>query len=264
MNQGMEVIKASIVGIVQGLTEFLPVSSSGHMVIIQHLLGIDEKGISIEILSHLATALVVILFLRKTIWGIINSLHFYIRGRKSIEPDSNLRLLLLLIVASIPAAVVGISLKAEIENLFEAYRITSFMLIVTGCFLLVCFFSRPKRVLIRMSDALVIGLAQAAAIVPGISRSGLTIGTALLLGIERSKAFEFSILLSLPAILGASLIDAVWGASYSQSAAVAAAVAFFSGYFGLKWLRRWVIQAYFPYFSLYVIPVGILMVILLG
>ncbi len=264
MNQVAEFIKACLVGLVQGLTEFLPVSSSGHMVIIQAFLGIDEKGISVEILSHLATSLVVIIFLRRRIWEMIRSLYFYFRRQGNIGSDSNLRMILLLIFGSIPAGIVGISLKTRIESLFESPRTSCLMLILTGCFLLATLPAKPRRASIGVVDALLIGLAQAVAIIPGISRSGLTIGTALLLGIERREAFEFSVLLSLPAILGAGLIDALAGATYSRAAVIAALFAFFFGYLGLRWLRRMVIRAHFHYFSLYLIPIGILTAIMLG
>jgi len=138
------------------------------------------------------------------------------------------------------------------------------MLILTGCFLLTTLLAKPRKTSIGVVDALLIGLAQAVAIVPGISRSGLTIGTALLLGIERREAFEFSVLLSLPAILGAGLIDALADATYSRTAVISALFAFFFGYLGLKWLRRLVIHARLPYFSFYLIPVGIVTAILLG
>lgn len=262
MNQFENLIKASIVGMVQGLTEFLPISSSGHLVIIQRLLGIDEAGISVEILTHVATALAVILFLRKRIMAIVRSLYVYASRSKEVD-NKDLRTLALVLVGSIPAGIVGVVFRSKIENLFDRPVFTALMLVVTGCFLLTCFLASPKRARMGFADALIVGLAQAIAVVPGISRSGLTIGASLLIGIERSEAFEFSMLLSLPAILGAGLIDVAKGFSYSASAVVAALFALGFGCLGLVWLRKWVVQDFFPYFSFYVIPVGIAMAILL-
>lgn len=195
-------IDLAIYGVVQGLTEFLPVSSSGHLVISQELLGYKPEGIVLEITLHLATLLAVLVFYWKRIIDII------FRNR---DKWGWLLFIAKILVATVPAAVVGLFLKDRIETLFEGFRMVGFALLFTSLVLASTLLARNKgKTLaeIGFGAALLIGCAQAIAIVPGISRSGMTIAMALWLGVVSEDAAAFSFILSIPAIAGAGLLTA--------------------------------------------------------
>lgn len=261
---GSQVLKALVIAAVQGMTEFLPVSSSGHMVIVKHILGLEEAGITIEIITHLATALAVIIFMRRRIVELINSLVLCLRGRLRYT-DQDVALVAKLVLASIPAAALGFTVRSRVEALFSDPRLASVMLILTGCYLLVCGFVRKRGRVLGYREALIIGLAQGVAIVPGISRSGLTVGAALLLGMGATEAFEFSLLLSLPAVIGAGLLELVSGSLSASHDVILVSflTAFGLGYLAINLLLRSIIKHRFHAFGYYLIPVGILVLILL-
>ncbi|MCK5914923.1 MAG: undecaprenyl-diphosphate phosphatase [Deltaproteobacteria bacterium] len=201
----MSIINAIILGIIQGLTEFLPVSSSGHLVIAEHLLpGWHQTGIVFEILLHLATLLAVIIFFRRDIFSLIKSLY-----TKGPEATSQRRLLMLLILATIPTGIIGLAGKKFFVSLFDRLDVVGVMLLVTAGFLWLA--ERPKIYRTkgwgRIRDAVLIGITQGLAIIPGISRSGSTIAVAMMLGIKPERAARFSFLLSIPAISGAALLN---------------------------------------------------------
>ena len=197
----MSLWEAAVLGAVQGLTEFLPVSSSGHLVIGQRVLGIDMPGVVFEVGVHLATAISILFAYRSRLGKLFSgALH---RDTKVI------RYLTLLAVASIPTAILGILGRNFFESLFEIPTMVGVALLVTGCVLWT-----SQRVLASAKDpipswggALLIGFAQAVAIVPGISRSGASVVAALWLGIEAREAAAFSFLMAVPAIIGAALIQ---------------------------------------------------------
>ncbi len=201
----MSVINAIILGIIQGLTEFLPVSSSGHLVIAEHLLpGWQQTGIVFEVLLHLATLLAVIIFFRRDLFLLFKSLY-----TKSFEASQQRRLLLLLILATIPTGIIGLAGKKIFISLFDRLDVVGVMLLVTALLLWLAEIPREfkKEGWGRISDAVLIGITQGLAIIPGISRSGSTISVAMMLGIEPEKAARFSFLLSIPAISGAALLN---------------------------------------------------------
>lgn len=233
----MEIWQAIILGLLQGLTEFLPVSSSGHLVIVQDFLGVIRTGVTFDIAVHLGTALAVAYYFRDQLWGMAR----------------NFRLLALLVVASIPAAVFGFAFQDFLEGLFSQVVAVGFALLVTGTILwLAETYSRQDKAAKNMEqisykDALIIGLGQAVAIIPGISRSGSTIATALLRNVNRESAAEFSFLMSLPVILGAAFLELIDLGSTASSLPVVPILvglgtAFFSGlaaiYFLLTIIRR--------------------------
>ncbi len=186
-------IKYIFLGILQGLTEFLPVSSSGHLVIAQKLLGINSNQLAISVALHFGTLLAIIIFFWKDILGVLK----------------NFRLLGLILIVTIITGIIGLSGKDFFENLFSNPKAVAIAWIFTGLILIA---TKNLRQLdknkIGAKDAIIVGLAQGLAIIPGISRSGITISTLFFRKIQRSLAFSFSFLVSIPVILGAGLLEA--------------------------------------------------------
>ncbi len=205
--------QAIILGIVQGLTEFLPVSSSGHLVLFQHLFGLEGEILVFDILLHFATLLAVIVVFRHKIaellLGAITDIGQRSPGESVVSAASqskNIRYIMAIVIGTVPAVVLGLSFKDLFESLFSSIFPVLIALTVTGLILLATFFRRPGDKDVGVGNGFLIGMAQACAIIPGISRSGSTISAALFLGVRRSDAGEFSFLLSLPAICGAVLL----------------------------------------------------------
>jgi undecaprenyl-diphosphatase len=210
--------EAIILGIIQGLTEPLPVSSSAHLVIIPALIpGFHQPSIFFDVVLHLGTLVAVVFFLRKDIAGIIASLlpetglRSLLPGVTGEERITNRRLALLIIVATFLTGVIGILFKDRIERLFESVETTAVMLCITGILLFLS--DRVKKAereknAMNLTDGIVIGLVQAVALIPGITRSGSTITFGIFRGLERKTAAKFSFLLSIPAIAGAAVLKA--------------------------------------------------------
>ena len=209
----MTTIEAILLGIIQGLTEFLPVSSSGHLVLFQHLFGLKEPELLFDICLHVGTLMAVLIVFYREILEIIMALlqvpsRVKQAGglRRLAEVDPSIRMAMLIVVGSIPTALIGLVFKNMTDNLFGSTTIVGCMLLVTGTLL---WFTRRIRGRGRQAekalvkDALIIGTVQGLAILPGISRSGSTISTALFLGLDRKMAGRYSFLLSIPAIVGA-------------------------------------------------------------
>ncbi|RKZ23107.1 UDP-diphosphatase [bacterium] len=226
-----------LLGVLQGLTEFLPVSSSGHLVFFKHLLGLGEQDVTLEVMLHLATLLAILVFF----WKRIPS---YLKGKK----------IMLIILGSVPAGIVGVFFKDKIEALFT-HQLLPLTFFTTAVFLLLSDRRRGERE-IGIKEALFIGIAQAFAILPGISRSGFTIGTALLLGVNRDEAFEFSFFLSIPAVLGAGILEAK--EIRGEFLPLPFLCAFLSGIFALWILRRAVLRRRLLFFSLYLFGLALL------
>lgn len=198
----MNLLDAILLGLVQGLTEFLPVSSSGHLVIGQTLLGVDSPGVAFEVVLHVATLLSVIIVYRARLWQLLVGAA---RGQRDA-----LVFVGLLVLATIPAGLVGVFLEDAIEGAFGLPAITGFMLLVTGILLWSTRTRRPAADVQRPTARLAVGIgvAQAFAILPGISRSGATITAGMWGRLPGERAAEFSFLLSIPAIAGAALLQA--------------------------------------------------------
>jgi undecaprenyl-diphosphatase len=197
----MTYLDAVILGLLQGLTEFLPVSSSGHLVLAQSLLGVKQPGIAFEVLVHLGSLLAVLIFFRRTLVRMLQSIF----DKRLSRERSTIGYLAL---GTLPAAVLGILLEDFFAAAFSRPLYAAIMLFVTGGILLSTRFATNRHQGFTWRRALVVGLAQAAAIMPGISRSGATISAGLHAGIEPSKAAEFSFLLAIPVIGGAALLKA--------------------------------------------------------
>ena len=195
---------ALLLGVLQGLTEFLPVSSSGHLVLGQSILGLKEPELFFDVLLHVGTLAAVLVFYGKDLWRIARGWVSYLVGGDSDEGAA--RTGWLLILGSVPAGIVGVLLGGLVEQMFASPKLAAFALLVTGGILCL---SEPgegagrEEAQMTAKDALIIGVFQAFAIIPGISRSGATIAAALMRGVAREQAARFSFLLSVPAILGA-------------------------------------------------------------
>lgn len=250
----MSIIQSIISGVVQGLTEFFPISSSGHLVMLHAIFGVKEPQLAFDVFLHLGTVLSVIVFFRKDI------MHLLTADRKTLA---------LLVIASIPTFVIAILFKDFIESAFALPSLVALMLIVTG-FLLLAASYVEKRLTIKREPSIlksiIIGIAQGVAIIPGISRSGSTIATGMFIGMEKSAAVRFSFLLSIPAILGASVFKArsiiheIIGRD-SLHFVIGGAAAAIAGFFAIAVLLKMVQNNKFYLFGIYCIVVGVVSVL---
>jgi undecaprenyl-diphosphatase len=247
-------------GIVQGLTEFLPISSSGHLVLGQKLLGLTEPELLFDVVVHVGTLIAVAAYFYKDILMILRGL-----WARDDEGRKGRHFILLLMVGSVPAALAGFLLKDTFESLFGSTLAVGFALILTGVFLLLTRLAPSGGIRLRncgAGRAFLVGAAQALAITPGISRSGSTIACGLLLGLERSFAARLSFMLSIPAILGALLLQLL---SLDQAQAVeisplimGGAASALSGYAALVVLLKIVHQGRLHIFAPYCFLIGVL------
>ena len=194
-------LDAAILGLIQGLTEFLPVSSSGHLVLAQAILDVKQPGVSFEIVVHAGSLLAILIYFRARLWKLMSSL--FNRGLVSDR-----KVVGYLILATIPAGVIGVLLEDFFAEAFAQPVYAGWMLIVTAVILLSTRWATRRMRELTWSPALIMGFAQALAILPGISRSGSTISAGLHAGIKPSEAAEFSFLLAIPAVGGATLLKA--------------------------------------------------------
>jgi undecaprenyl-diphosphatase len=202
----MDSLQAVILGLVQGITEFLPISSSGHLVLVPWALGWGEPGLLFDTVLHWGTLVAVVVYFWDDLWSLVRAWVDSIARRKVDTPQAWLAWLVLL--GTLPAAIIGFLLNDFFESLFSAPVAVAAFLVGTGLILAAAetFYDRIRKVdTLRLGDALVVGLAQAAAIAPGLSRSGLTITAGIFRGLGREAAARFSFLLSVPIILGAGL-----------------------------------------------------------
>lgn len=200
-------MKAIILGILQGLTEFLPVSSSGHLVIASELLNFREQGVVFDVFLHLGTLLAVIFVFRVDIWAMIRAPFQILRGNRQPAVLHYGRWDLYVIIATLPAVVVGLFFKDAIELLFASTLVAYFMLLITGSLMIATRYLPERDEPVTGLRSLVVGCAQACAILPGLSRSGSTIFAGMAMGIAREKIARFSFIMSIPAILGAAVLQ---------------------------------------------------------
>jgi undecaprenyl-diphosphatase len=253
-----------LLAVVQGLTEFLPVSSSGHLVILHHLIGFSEGDVFLDVVLHMGTLLAVLVV-------------YWREVRRLLTFDASaVQYLVALVVGTLPAVVIGLLLKDPIESLFGNPRAAAGALVFTGLILLSTRHTDSKvrnlpggwhPVAPPLHKALLIGCAQALAIMPGISRSGSTIAASLWLGLARDEAARFSFLLSVPAIAGALVLQLFSGVGESEAGGLAlllgAGVAFLVGLFAIRLTALMVVQKHFWKFAFYVIPLGLIAFFLL-
>ncbi|MBQ3976009.1 MAG: undecaprenyl-diphosphate phosphatase [Bacteroidales bacterium] len=254
--------QALILGLVQGLTEFLPVSSSGHLVIFRELLGAEAPSdLVFEITVHVATALATIVVFRKQILDLL-------QGLFKFKYNEQTDFIAKLVVSMIPVAIVGFFFKDKVEELFSSLLVVGCALMVTALLLFLSdrVKARKEGKEITFGQALVMGLGQAVAVIPGLSRSGTTISAGLLSGASRNKVAEFSFLMVLVPILGEAFLDLVGGDLATSSISIAPLVlgflaAFFSGLFACKAMIALVKKAGLKWFALYCAIVGLIVII---
>jgi undecaprenyl-diphosphatase len=258
-----EVIRAVILGVIQGLTEFLPVSSSGHLELAKFFLGdtsVGEESLLMTVMLHAATALGTLVVFRREVLDILRGLFQFKWNEQTIYS-------LKIILSMIPAAVVGLLLEEQIEGLFnQRILLVAGMLVITGLLLFLADRAKHTDKSVSYTNAFVIGIAQAIAILPGISRSGATISTSVLLGIDRERAARFSFLMVVPLILGKMAKDLMDGelsaASVDMLPLMAGFVAaFFTGILACVWMINLVKNSKLTYFSIYCFIVATLAVI---
>ena len=258
----MSWLEALILGMIQGLTEYLPVSSSGHLAIGSALFGIQgEDNLTFSIVVHVATVLSTLVILWKEVDWIF-------RGLFKFQMNDETKYVINIIISMIPIGIVGLFFKDKVEEIFgSGLVIVGLMLLVTASLLAFSYYAKPRtKEHISMKDAFIIGLAQACAVLPGLSRSGSTIATGLLLGDKKEKLAQFSFLMVIPPILGEALLDGmkiVKGAAEANAevSLVALIVGFLSAFvFGCiacKWMIDIVKKGKLIYFAIYCAFVGI-------
>ncbi|MEN8198724.1 MAG: undecaprenyl-diphosphate phosphatase [Thermodesulfobacteriota bacterium] len=263
----MEILKAIILGVVQGLTEFLPISSSGHLVLVSKWLNFHEQGLAFDVFVHFGTLFSVCIVFRHEILAMLKAPLAVFQGRADEELTKYWRWDIYVVVATLPAVVVGLLLKDSIEGIFSNILLVYCMLLVTGIIMTITPHLKERAVNINCPRAFLIGCAQAMAILPGISRSGSTIFTGMLLGVNREVVARFSFIMSIPAILGAVILqsrDLIANPPAPESlltigaGTVAAAI---SGYFAiillLNVIRKNKLQ-YFGYYCLALASAGLI------
>jgi len=247
----MNFFQAIILGIIQGITEWLPISSSGHLVLAEKILGV-EQSIEFSVALHLASLIVVLFVFRKEILEIIKG---FFRGEKE-----KLEYVLKLFLASIPIGVVGYFLSDFIKVLFTDLKTVGFGLIFTSVILFLSRYPKEKTGKIDYLTSIMMGISQAFAILPGISRSGLTISSGMIMGKERKNVAVFAFLMFIPAIIGAGLYEAqnIIKITNISALIVGAIVAFIVGVISLKLLIKIIENNKFIYFSIYCLVVGLI------
>ncbi|MEC3906594.1 undecaprenyl-diphosphate phosphatase [Tamlana sp. 2201CG12-4] len=259
----MEIIDAIILGIIQGLTEFLPVSSSGHLELGKAILGdqsVPEESLIFTVVLHFATALSTIVVFRKDILELI-------KGALKFKWSEDLQFITKIAISMIPAIIVGLFFEKQLEQLFGGnILLVGFMLLITAILLFFADKAKNTNKKVSFQNAFVIGISQAIAMLPGISRSGATISTSVLLGNDKTKAARFSFLMVVPLIFGKIAKDILSGdlsydSSNFTSLSIGFIAAFVSGLFACTWMISLVRKSKLTYFAIYCAIVGIIAVI---
>ena len=259
----MNIIDSIILGIIQGLTEFLPVSSSGHLELGKAILGdnsVPEESLLFTVVLHFATALSTIVVFRKDIWGLI-------KGVLKFQWNDDLQFISKIALSMTPAVVVGLFFEEQLEALFGGnILLVGCMLLITAVLLFLADKAKNTNKKVSYSNAFVIGISQAIAMLPGISRSGATISTSVLLGNDKTKAARFSFLMVIPLIFGKIAKDILGGeltydAQNFTSLTVGFIAAFIAGLFACTWMIALVKRSKLTYFAVYCAIVGVIAII---
>ena len=261
----MDWLQALILGIIQGLTEYLPVSSSGHLAIGSYLFGLqDSDNLMFTVLVHVATVLSTFVIL----WSEID---WILKGLFKFKMNDETKYFINILISMIPVGIVGVFFKDYVEEVFgSGLLIVGIMLLVTAALLTFSYYAKPRiKQNISWKDALIIGIAQACAVMPGLSRSGSTIATGLLLGNKKESLAQFSFLMVIPPILGEALLDVmkmtkgedVFGSISTLPLMVGFLAAFISGCIACKWMISIVKRGKLIYFGIYCAIVGVVTII---
>ncbi len=268
----MDWLQALILGLVQGLTEYLPVSSSGHLELGKALLGVDDGGLTFDIVVHVATVLATLVVLwREIVW--------LVKGVLRWSWNAETRYALAIVVSMVPVGIVGVCFKDYVEAIYsgQVVRVVGCCLVVTAALLALTHFfpqgfRRQRAEHVSLVNAFLIGIAQACAVLPGLSRSGSTIATGLLLGVDRRQMAQFSFLMVIPPVLGEALLDckelfssvatAETAALPAVSLVVGFLAAFVAGCFACRWMIALVKRCQLLWFALYCLVVGIAALVL--
>ncbi|MDA0566697.1 undecaprenyl-diphosphate phosphatase [Streptomonospora sp. S1-112] len=266
----MSIFEAIVLGLIQGLTEFLPISSSGHLRVFSAFFGWPDPGAAFTAVSQIGTELAVILYFRKRIWAIISTWTRSLVNRE-LRRDINARMGWYVIIGTIPIGVLGLTLEDYIESVFRDLRLIALTLIVFGVILgAVDRYTRKHRELsdLTVGRGLIFGLFQTLALIPGVSRSGATVTGGMLLGFKRADAAEYAFLLALPAVFASGLyqLTDIGGDEYAGWTAtiVGTVVAFAVGYAVIAWLMRFISTHSFMPFVYYRIALGVLILTLVS
>ncbi|MDE3743005.1 undecaprenyl-diphosphate phosphatase [Maribacter polysaccharolyticus] len=256
----METFDAIILGIIQGLTEFLPVSSSGHLELGKAILGdhsVPEESLLFTVVLHFATALSTIVVFRKDVWEIISGLFQF-------KYNEETRFSLKIIISMLPAVAIGLFFEDQLEAFFGGdIRFVGFMLLVTAVLLYFADRAKDTNKKVSYNNAFLVGISQAIAMLPGISRSGATISTSVLLGVDKTKAARFSFLMVVPLIIGKMAKDVLSGELSFESENIFAmgagfGAAFIAGLAACTWMIQIVKQSKLTYFAIYCLIVGLI------
>ena len=270
----MTILDATLLGLLQGIAEFLPVSSSGHLAVAKRLFGLSEVPLLFDVVLHVATLAAVVLFFRKRIGAILVSLYRWVLRRADASDSGNLGLSVAVIAGTVCTGVIGVLLGKLVGE--GSLRLISSCFIATAVLLVVSERIVRRRALAQATDTvedrkgrlglregIFVGIAQGIGVLPGMSRSGITISASLVAGVDRQEAGEFSFLLSIPAILGAFILefkdaDTLMTNVDPLALAVGCAVAFVSGFFALHFLLRLIKGGKLSWFAIYLVPLGIM------
>jgi len=255
----MSILQALILGIIQGLTEFLPVSSSGHLELVKFLFGdesLPHESLTFTVVLHFATALSTLLVFRKEVAEIIKGLFQFKWNEEFIFS-------LKIIISMLPAVLVGLLFEEQLEALFSGkIMLVGFMLLVTAALLFLADSAKNTDKNVSYTNAFIIGISQAIAMLPGISRSGATISTSVLLGVDRDRAARFSFLMVVPLIFGKVAKDMMGGEISFESSQIATLSigfigAFIAGLLACTWMIKLVKNAKLSYFAVYCLVIGL-------
>ncbi len=268
----MEIYKAVILGIIQGLTEFLPISSSGHLVLFQQLFGLNEPDLFFDISLHIGTLFAVLIVFRNEIIQLLMWIFNFLRGKYTFmqaKKSDDFNFIIMLLCGSVPTAIIGLMINKYADIFYSSILLVGFMLIITGIIL-----QRTKNIKAGVTDdkskrtlknAFIIGTIQGFAVIPGISRSGSTIATALFLGMSKKFAARYSFLLSVIAIVGAeflTILKSTGNHSFTEPYILYGITAsFISGYIALKLLITMLDKGKFYLFAPYCFIVGVIAII---
>ncbi|WP_027076899.1 undecaprenyl-diphosphate phosphatase [Maribacter antarcticus] len=259
----MEILDAIILGIIQGLTEFLPVSSSGHLELGKVILGdnsVPEESLLFTVILHFATALSTIVVFRKDVWEILSGLFQF---KWNEESQFSVKI----IISMLPAVFVGLFFEEQLEAFFGGnIRFVGFMLLITAVLLYFADKAKDTNKKVRFATAFIVGISQAIAMLPGISRSGATISTSVLLGVDKSKAARFSFLMVVPLIFGKIAKDLLSGDltfNGENNVAMGAGfiAAFIAGLAACTWMIKLVRKSKLSYFAIYCLVVGLIAIV---